>query len=84
MDEERAQVEEVLQRGEQMLHEPMEENKKEKIRLQLLLLRTKYNKTKVLSWESLCSTWTYLALAIQIFDVAFMDILKNRWNNIYY
>lgn len=56
MDEERAQVEEVLQRGEQMLHEPMEENKKEKIRLQLLLLRTKYNKTKVLSWESLCST----------------------------
>ncbi|XP_043448466.1 utrophin isoform X2 [Prionailurus bengalensis] len=46
MDEERAQVEEVLQRGEQMLHEPMEENKKEKIRLQLLLLRTKYNKTK--------------------------------------
>ncbi|XP_029799106.1 utrophin [Suricata suricatta] len=46
MDEERAQIEEVLQKGEQMLHQPMEENKKEKIRLQLLHLRTKYNKTK--------------------------------------
>lgn len=50
MDEERAQIEEVLQRGEQMLHQPMEDNKKEKIRLQLLLLHTRYNKTKVLSW----------------------------------
>ncbi|XP_025722002.1 utrophin isoform X12 [Callorhinus ursinus] len=47
MDEERAQIEEVLQRGEQMLHQPTEDNKKEKIRLQLLLLRTRYNKTKV-------------------------------------
>nr|XP_019600006.1 PREDICTED: utrophin isoform X1 [Rhinolophus sinicus] len=46
MDEERAQIEEVLQRGEQMLHQPMEDNKKEKIRLQLLLLHTRYNKTK--------------------------------------
>ncbi|XP_059256866.1 utrophin isoform X4 [Mustela nigripes] len=46
VDEERAQIEEVLQRGEQMLHQPMEDNKKEKIRLQLLLLRTRYNKTK--------------------------------------
>lgn len=54
MDEERAQIEEVLQRGEQMLHQPMEDNKKEKIRLQLLLLHTRYNKTKVLLWESLC------------------------------
>lgn len=53
MDEERAQIEEVLQRGEQMLHQPMEDNKKEKIRLQLLLLHTRYNKTKVLLWESL-------------------------------
>ncbi|XP_044242332.2 utrophin isoform X7 [Ursus arctos] len=46
VDEERAQIEEVLQRGEQILHQPMEDNKKEKIRLQLLLLRTRYNKTK--------------------------------------
>ncbi|XP_047414853.1 utrophin isoform X2 [Sciurus carolinensis] len=46
MDEERAQVEEVLRRGEQMLHQPMEDNKKEKIRLQLLLLHTRYNKIK--------------------------------------
>lgn len=47
MDEERAQIEEVLQRGEQMLHQPMEDSKKEKIRLQLLLLHARYNKTKV-------------------------------------
>ncbi|KAM5283322.1 utrophin isoform 2-T2 [Hipposideros larvatus] len=46
MDEERAQIEEVLQRGEQMLHQPMEDSKKEKIRLQLLLLHARYNKTK--------------------------------------
>lgn len=56
MDEERAQIEEVLQRGEQILHQPMEDNKKEKIRLQLLLLHTRYNKTKVLSWEESLST----------------------------
>ncbi|XP_029417816.1 utrophin [Nannospalax galili] len=48
MDEERAQIEEVLGRGEQMLHEPMEDNKKEKIRLQLLLLHTRYNKVKTI------------------------------------
>ncbi|XP_055982404.1 utrophin isoform X1 [Sorex fumeus] len=48
MDAERAQIEEVLQRGEQMLHQPMEDSKKEKIRLQLLLLHTRYNKTKVI------------------------------------
>lgn len=51
MDEERAQIEEVLQRGEQILHhQPMEDKKKDEIRLQLLLLHTRYNKTKVLSW----------------------------------
>lgn len=48
MDEERAQIEEVLQRGEHLLHEPMEDSKKEKIRLQLLLLHTRYNKTKAI------------------------------------
>jgi hypothetical protein len=48
MDEKRAQIEEVLQRGEQMLHQPMEDNKKETIRLHLLLLHTRYNKIKVI------------------------------------
>ncbi|PNI86889.1 UTRN isoform 3 [Pan troglodytes] len=48
MDEESAQIEEVLQRGEEMLHQPMEDNKKEKIRLQLLLLHTRYNKIKAI------------------------------------
>lgn len=62
MDEERAQIEEVLQRGEQMLHQPMEDNKKEKIRLQLLLLHTRYNKTKVLSWEESLSTQLFRRL----------------------
>lgn len=56
MDEERAQIEEVLQRGEQMLHQSMEDTKKEKIRLQLLLLHARYNKTKVLSWGRFFST----------------------------
>ncbi|KAK2506726.1 hypothetical protein MC885_001843 [Smutsia gigantea] len=46
IDKERAQIEEILQSGEQMLYQPMEDNKKEKIRLQLLLLHTRYNKIK--------------------------------------
>lgn len=48
MDEERALIEDVLQRGEQMLPQPMEDSKKEKIRLQLLLLHTRYNKVKAM------------------------------------
>ncbi|OBS80520.1 hypothetical protein A6R68_21274, partial [Neotoma lepida] len=47
MDEERTQIEDVLRRGEHLLHEPMEDSKREKIRLQLLLLHTRYNKVKV-------------------------------------
>lgn len=53
MDEVRAQIEEVLQRGEQILHQPMEDSKKEKIRLQLLLLHTRYNKTKVIPMQQM-------------------------------
>ncbi|XP_030412351.1 utrophin isoform X3 [Gopherus evgoodei] len=48
MDEERAQIEEVLQSGEQLLQRPMEDNKREKIRLQLLLLQTRHNNVKEL------------------------------------
>lgn len=54
MDEERVQIEEVLRRGDHLLHEPMEDSEKEKIRLQLLLLHTRYNKIKVW-WRGLCS-----------------------------
>ncbi|XP_072186986.1 utrophin isoform X1 [Excalfactoria chinensis] len=43
LDQERAQIEEVLQRGGQLLQQPMEDNKREKIRMQLVLLQTKYN-----------------------------------------
>ncbi|XP_054018725.1 utrophin isoform X4 [Dryobates pubescens] len=43
MDQERDQIEEVLQRGGQMLQQPMEDHKREKIRIQLLLLQKKYN-----------------------------------------
>ncbi|XP_039562790.1 utrophin [Passer montanus] len=43
LDQERAQIEEVLQRGGQLLQQPMEEHRREKIRLQLLLLQKKYN-----------------------------------------
>ncbi|XP_058163574.1 utrophin isoform X2 [Dasypus novemcinctus] len=46
VDEERAQIEEVLRRGEQALHQPLEESRKEKIRLQLLLLRTRHESAK--------------------------------------
>ncbi|XP_040821528.1 utrophin isoform X4 [Ochotona curzoniae] len=49
LDEERAQIEDVLQRGEQLLHQPTEDSKKEKIRLQLLLLHTRYNKVKAIN-----------------------------------
>ncbi|XP_037986562.1 utrophin isoform X4 [Motacilla alba alba] len=43
LDQERAQMEEVLQRGGQLLQQPMEDHRREKIRLQLLLLQKKYN-----------------------------------------
>ncbi|XP_068533105.1 utrophin isoform X5 [Anas acuta] len=43
LDQERAHIEEVLQRGGQLLQQPMEDGKREKIRMQLLLLQTKYN-----------------------------------------
>ncbi|XP_050170367.1 utrophin isoform X7 [Myiozetetes cayanensis] len=42
LDQERAQIEEVLQRGGQLLQQPMEDHKREKIRIQLLLLQKKY------------------------------------------
>ncbi|XP_030052433.1 utrophin isoform X2 [Microcaecilia unicolor] len=47
-DDERAQIEEVLQRGQQILQQPMEEDKREKIHLTLLLLQTRYNNAKEL------------------------------------
>ncbi|XP_063246393.1 utrophin isoform X2 [Prinia subflava] len=43
LDKERAQIEEVLQRGGELLQQPMEDHRREKIRLQLLLLQKKYN-----------------------------------------
>ncbi|KAJ7406995.1 Utrophin [Willisornis vidua] len=42
LDQERAQIEEVLQRGGQLLQQPMEDHMREKIRIQLLLLQKKY------------------------------------------
>lgn len=73
MDEVRAQIEEVLQRGEQILHQPMEDSKKEKIRLQLLLLHTRYNKMKVFVTSVIDS-----AVGILMFCIIFMTI-ANRW-----
>ncbi|XP_069708268.1 utrophin isoform X5 [Phaenicophaeus curvirostris] len=48
LDEERAQIEEVLQRGGQLLQQPMEDYKREKIRIQLLLLQKKYNNVQAI------------------------------------
>ncbi|XP_061480028.1 utrophin isoform X2 [Rhineura floridana] len=47
-DEERAQIEEVLQKGEQLLQQLMEDSRREKIRLQLLLLQTRQSNAKEL------------------------------------
>uniref|UniRef100_A0A8B9PFS1 Utrophin n=1 Tax=Apteryx owenii TaxID=8824 RepID=A0A8B9PFS1_APTOW len=48
LDQERAQIEEVLQSGGQLLQQPMEDKKREKIRIQLLLLQTKYNNVQAI------------------------------------
>ncbi|KAE8601558.1 hypothetical protein XENTR_v10013716 [Xenopus tropicalis] len=48
IDEEKARIEEVLQKGEQLLQLPMEDNKREKLRLELLLLQTRYRNVKEL------------------------------------
>uniref|UniRef100_A0A8D2JCW8 Utrophin n=1 Tax=Varanus komodoensis TaxID=61221 RepID=A0A8D2JCW8_VARKO len=46
LDEERAQIEEVLQKGEQLLQQLTEDSRREKIRLQLLLLQTRQSNAK--------------------------------------
>ncbi|XP_032999821.1 utrophin isoform X2 [Lacerta agilis] len=48
LDEERAQIEDVLQKGEKILQQPMEESRHERIRLQLLLLQTRQSSAKEL------------------------------------
>ncbi|XP_063246395.1 utrophin isoform X4 [Prinia subflava] len=48
LDKERAQIEEVLQRGGELLQQPMEDHRREKIRLQLLLLQKKYNSVQAI------------------------------------
>ncbi|XP_032910197.1 utrophin isoform X3 [Catharus ustulatus] len=48
LDQERAQIEEVLQRGGELLQQPMEDHKREKIRLQLLLLQKKYSSVQAI------------------------------------
>ncbi|XP_005043818.1 PREDICTED: utrophin isoform X4 [Ficedula albicollis] len=48
LDQERAQIEEVLQRGGQLLQQPMEDHRREKIRLQLLLLQKKYSSVQAI------------------------------------
>ncbi|XP_054855344.1 utrophin isoform X2 [Eublepharis macularius] len=48
LDEERAQVEEVLQRGEQLLQQLVEDSRREKIRLQLQFLQTRHISNKEL------------------------------------
>ncbi|OCT77874.1 hypothetical protein XELAEV_18028970mg [Xenopus laevis] len=48
IDEEKARIEEVLQKGEKLLQLPMEDNKREKLRLELLLLQTRYSNVKEL------------------------------------
>ncbi|XP_063299176.1 utrophin isoform X1 [Pelobates fuscus] len=47
-DEENTQIEEVLLKGEAVLRQPLEDNKREKLRLELLLLQTRYNNAKEL------------------------------------
>ncbi|XP_051469473.1 utrophin isoform X4 [Apus apus] len=48
LDQERTQIEEVLQRGGQLLQQPMEDHTREKIRIQLLLLQKKYNSVQAI------------------------------------
>ncbi|XP_053567811.1 utrophin isoform X2 [Bombina bombina] len=45
---ERAHIEEILQRGEHLLQQPMDTNRREKLRLELLLLQTRFNNMKEL------------------------------------
>ncbi|XP_048345233.1 utrophin isoform X2 [Sphaerodactylus townsendi] len=48
LDEEKARVEEVLQRGDELLQQLMEDSRREKIRLQLLFLQTRHSSNKEL------------------------------------
>ncbi|KAJ7342012.1 hypothetical protein JRQ81_008385 [Phrynocephalus forsythii] len=48
LDEKRAQIEEILQKGEKLLQQFTEDSRREKIRLQLLLLQTRQSSVKEL------------------------------------
>ncbi|XP_072851849.2 utrophin isoform X2 [Pogona vitticeps] len=48
LDEKRAQIEEILRKGEQLLQQLTEDSRREKIRLQLLLLQTRQSSVKEL------------------------------------
>ncbi|XP_042312754.1 utrophin [Sceloporus undulatus] len=48
LDEERAQIEEILQKGEQLLQQLTEDSRRENIRLKLLLLQTRQSSIKEL------------------------------------
>ncbi|KAM5163774.1 utrophin isoform 3-T3 [Mantella aurantiaca] len=48
IDDEKTCIEDILHRGEQLLQQPMDDIQREKIRLELLLLQTRYNSVKEL------------------------------------
>uniref|UniRef100_A0A8C0BZ14 Utrophin n=1 Tax=Buteo japonicus TaxID=224669 RepID=A0A8C0BZ14_9AVES len=62
LDQERAQIEEVLQRGGQLLQQPMEDHKREKIRIQLLLLQKKYKSAIICDPRKSCIPLLFLTL----------------------
>ncbi|XP_077342532.1 utrophin isoform X4 [Lithobates pipiens] len=43
IDDKKTRIEDILRRGEQLLQQPMDDIQREKIRLELLLLQTRYN-----------------------------------------
>lgn len=48
IEEEKAHIEDILYRGEQLLQQAMDDMQREKLRLELLLLQTRYNSVKEL------------------------------------
>uniref|UniRef100_A0A7N4PXW9 Utrophin n=1 Tax=Sarcophilus harrisii TaxID=9305 RepID=A0A7N4PXW9_SARHA len=77
LDEEKAQIEEVLQRGEQVLQHPMEDSRREELQLQLLLLRTRHNNVKVQSLENLEFSLSEILTQLN----AKWDRLNRRYND---
>uniref|UniRef100_A0A3B4ZHV6 Utrophin n=1 Tax=Stegastes partitus TaxID=144197 RepID=A0A3B4ZHV6_9TELE len=68
MDEEKASVEELLRRGEDVLQQTSDEGQREELRLLLLRLQSQYSAHRVRCREMCCLLFAWLILKVAVFN----------------